>query len=180
MTLSPPNVTAGRASVPLAETTLMLDSAAATHRVGLALGSALAPNALVLLRGELGSGKTTLIKAMCEALGIPPATVISPTYTLVNIYPGAPTAYHVDLYRLERPEALTHLDEHDWLNPEGPTFIEWPEIAEPLLAGRPALRIALDHEGLGRRLHAMTDDPALIPAIAALKQFPPALDRPHR
>lgn len=147
---------------------LNLRSAEDTRAAGLALGPALPRRALVLLRGELGAGKTSLIKAACEALGIVPATVISPTYTLVNIYPGRPTIYHVDLYRLDRPEAMGDLDESDWINPDGPTFIEWPDIAEPLLAGRPALRVTLGHAGTGRTLEAGSADPEYGPALAAL------------
>jgi len=125
----------------------------------------------VLVRGELGAGKTTFIKGACEALGIDPAVVISPTYTLVNIYPGTPTVYHVDLFRLERSEALLELDERDWIQPDGPTFVEWPEVAEPLLAGRPALTVHLFHDGLARRLTAASDAPeyaAVFEALAAI------------
>jgi tRNA threonylcarbamoyladenosine biosynthesis protein TsaE len=147
---------------------LRLASAEDTRTAGLALGAALPAHALVLLRGELGSGKTTLVKAACEALGIAPAIVISPTYTLVNIYPGRHAVYHVDLYRLEQPEALIHLDEQDWINPDGPTFVEWPELAEPVLAGRPALAVQLAHDGPGRTLNAATEIPEYLPVIAAL------------
>jgi tRNA threonylcarbamoyladenosine biosynthesis protein TsaE len=156
-----------------AECTLHLASAAATRAAGLALGRALPARALVLVRGELGAGKTTLIKAACEALGIDPAAVISPTYTLVNIYPGSPTVYHVDLFRLERPEALLELDERDWLQPDGPTFIEWPEIAEPLLAGRPALTVHLFHDGAARRMRVRSGAPEYAPVFAALAALAP-------
>lgn len=139
-----------------------LPDAGATRAVGLAIGRALQGlrsgeargHAIVLLEGELGSGKTTLVKAACEALGIPPAAVISPTYTLVNVYPGAPPVYHVDLYRLEKPEALLELDEGDWVNRDGPTFIEWPAAAVPLLAGRPVLKVRLAHDGTARAIRA--------------------------
>ena len=157
-----------QSSAPLAVVKLFLESPAATREAGLILGKGLSHGALVLLKGDLGSGKTTLIKAACEALGIPPAAVISPTYTLVNIYPGRPSVYHVDLYRIDGPEALKNLDEQDWINPDGLTFIEWPEAAQPLLAGRSALRIHLFHEGSGRMLIASTDDPQLVTAIAGL------------
>jgi tRNA threonylcarbamoyladenosine biosynthesis protein TsaE len=156
-------------SLPPARTvSVALVSAADTRTAGLALGRTLPAQALVLLRGDLGTGKTTLVKATCEALGIAPAVVISPTYTLVNIYPGARTVYHVDLYRLEQPEALTYLDEQDWINPDGPTFIEWPDLAEPLLSGRPALRLSLRHDGLGRHLDAESLSPAYFPALTEL------------
>lgn len=114
-----------------------------THRAGRAIGEALPREAVALFSGEMGAGKTTLIKAICEGLGVAAETVISPTYTLVNIYPGRWPVYHVDLFRIERPEALLELDRDDWINPGGPTLIEWPEIARPLLAGVDALEARL-------------------------------------
>ncbi|MBI4084033.1 MAG: tRNA (adenosine(37)-N6)-threonylcarbamoyltransferase complex ATPase subunit type 1 TsaE [Candidatus Lambdaproteobacteria bacterium] len=122
----------------------LLPHLGATRRAGLALGGALPRDALVLFFGPMGSGKTTLIKSVCEAVGIVPAHVISPTYTLVNVYPGAVSVYHVDFFRLERPEALLELDRDDWVNPAGITLIEWPEAALPLLAGEPRLDVRLD------------------------------------
>ncbi|MDH4248827.1 MAG: tRNA (adenosine(37)-N6)-threonylcarbamoyltransferase complex ATPase subunit type 1 TsaE [Deltaproteobacteria bacterium] len=114
-----------------------------TKALGLALAPALPPQAIVLLSGEMGAGKTTLIKAICEGLGVSPRLVISPTYTLVNVYPGTPNVYHVDLFRIEQPEALLELDRDDWINPEGPTLIEWPDKALPLLARDATLDLSL-------------------------------------
>jgi len=158
---------------PTVDRTARLPDAAATRTLGLALGRALPPRALVLLSGELGAGKTTLVKAACEALGIAPAVVTSPTYTLVNVYPGHPSVYHVDLYRLERPEALLELDERDWINPDGPTFIEWPEAAAPLLAGRPVLRVRLSHDGSARRVTLLSAAPEYAAVAAALEALAP-------
>ena len=124
--------------------TIELNGLEATRRAGMALGRALPPQAVCLFFGEMGAGKTTLIKAVCEALGIAPDHVISPTYTLVNIYPGGRTVYHVDLFRIEEPEALLELDRGDWLNPGGPTLIEWPEMALPLLEGEAVLHLRLE------------------------------------
>ncbi len=147
--------------------TLHLDSPTATREAGLALGRTLPSDAIVLLEGGLGAGKTTLAKAICEGWGIRPEIVISPTYTLVNVYPAhvilegaAPgglvpdgesprggSVYHVDFYRLESSQASTdallELDRDDWINPDGPTLIEWPELARPLLEGEPLLEIRL-------------------------------------
>ena len=122
-----------------------LSSLAETRRVGRALGAALAREALVLCRGEMGAGKTTLIKAICEGLGIDPDSVISPTYTLVNIYPGRWPVYHVDLYRLSGPGELEEMDRDDWINPEGPSLVEWPERAGPLLDDGSPLVVSLAH-----------------------------------
>ena len=111
--------------------------------LGVALGGALPERALCLFFGEMGAGKTTLIKAVCEGLGIAPQHVISPTYTLVNIYPGRVSVYHVDLFRIEDAEAMLELDRDDWINPAGPTLIEWPQLALPLLQGEAALELHL-------------------------------------
>ncbi len=101
------------------------------------------PQAICLFYGEMGAGKTTLIKAICEGLGIDPVHVISPTYTLVNIYPGRVSVYHVDLFRLDEPDAMLQLDRDDWVNSSGLTLIEWPEVARPLLEGEALLELHL-------------------------------------
>lgn len=120
-----------------------LDCLATTRRVGLVLGGGLPERALCLFFGEMGTGKTTLIKSVCEGLGIAPENVISPTYTIVNIYPAERSVYHVDLFRIEEPEALLEMDRDDWINPAGPTLIEWPRAALPLLEGETPLELHL-------------------------------------
>ena len=150
-----------------------LVSPAAARRAGLAMGRALPDRALVLFSGEMGSGKTTLIKAICEGLGIAPETVISPTYTLVNVYPGPPPVYHVDLFRIEKPEAMLELDRDDWINPGGPTLIEWPEAALPLLEGEAALHVRMAHTGddaLRRTLEAEGDTALYAALFRALER----------
>ncbi|MCZ6728070.1 MAG: tRNA (adenosine(37)-N6)-threonylcarbamoyltransferase complex ATPase subunit type 1 TsaE, partial [SAR324 cluster bacterium] len=77
--------------------TLSLPTLQETRQTGMALGGALERGALCLFFGEMAAGKTTLIKSICAGMGIPAENVISPTYTLVNIYPATPTVYHVDL-----------------------------------------------------------------------------------
>ena len=148
---------------------LELDSLEATVRVGQALGQALPERALVLVYGAMGAGKTTLIKSICAGLGIAPEVVISPTYTLVNVYPGPISAYHVDLYRLEHPQELAQLDRQDWINPAGITLIEWPELAEALLAGEAVLRLTVEDAGPSqRRLTLSAEDARYAPVFTAL------------
>ncbi|HEX7939523.1 MAG TPA: tRNA (adenosine(37)-N6)-threonylcarbamoyltransferase complex ATPase subunit type 1 TsaE [Gemmatimonadaceae bacterium] len=152
--------------MPSPELTLTLRGVEETRRAGLALGRALPPRALILLSGEMGAGKTTLAKAICEALGVKPEIVISPTYTLVNVYPRTAagttgTVYHVDLYRMERTEALLELDRDDWIHPEGVTLMEWPDVARPLLADEAVLDVRLEDSGPDQRTMELTGDPAV-------------------
>lgn len=96
-----------------------------------------------LLYGDLGAGKTTLIKGLGEALGIGEALVKSPTYTLVSEYEPLT---HYDLYRIERMDDLTLelLEEH--LAEDKRLVIEWPEKVEEYIQ-KPHLRIYLKHGG---------------------------------
>lgn len=152
---------------------LALASLEATRRAGRAIGGALPQRAVVLCSGEMGAGKTTLIKAICEGLGIVAETVISPTYTLVNVYPGRWPVYHVDLFRIEAPEALLELDRGDWLNPAGPTLIEWPELARPLLADVDTLEARLTAPAHAvRALELTASGSAYAGLFAALADLP--------
>jgi tRNA threonylcarbamoyladenosine biosynthesis protein TsaE len=86
------------------------------------------------LHGDLGAGKTTLIKALCEALGVADATS-SPSFAIVNEYraaSGAPV-YHFDLYRLRDARELLDIGFEEYLDSGAYCFIEWPELAEELL-----------------------------------------------
>jgi len=87
-----------------------------------------------LLFGAMGSGKTTLVRALCKQLGVQDE-VTSPTFSLVNAYamPGdGQWAYHMDLYRIERPEELLEIGLEEYLFSGFPCFVEWPELAEGL------------------------------------------------
>lgn len=87
----------------------------------------------LLFKGELGSGKTTLIKAICEHLGVT-ESVSSPTYSLANIYEGDILINHLDLYRIKTIEEAVEMGIEEYLyDKKAVTLIEWPEIVEPLL-----------------------------------------------
>lgn len=83
---------------------------------------------IICLKGELGAGKTTLVRGILRGLGYP-GRVTSPTFTLMNIYASQPTVYHFDFYRLEGQD-LTDLGLEDYLGRHGITLIEWPEIGK--------------------------------------------------
>lgn len=86
------------------------------------------------ISGELGAGKTTLIKAICEALEVK-ETVSSPTFALVYEYfsPVVGTIYHFDLYRIKKLSELFDLGYEDYFYSDKICLIEWPELAEDLL-----------------------------------------------
>ncbi len=89
--------------------------------------------AVLYLTGNLGAGKTTLVKGFARACGVT-AAVRSPTYTLVNVHEvGALTLVHLDLYRLRDPGELEHLGLREWGRPGCLWLIEWPERAVGLL-----------------------------------------------
>lgn len=109
-----------------------------------------------LLYGNLGAGKTTLIKGLGEALGIEEMQIKSPTYTLVNEYEALT---HYDLYRIEKMDDLTlELLEEHLLNAKR-TVIEWPEQVEIYLTV-PHLKIRLSH--LGEDEREITIEPVLL------------------
>jgi tRNA threonylcarbamoyladenosine biosynthesis protein TsaE len=88
--------------------------------------------ALVLLKGDLGTGKTLITKAAAAALGYQ-GDVTSPTFNLVQEYQSQVEIIHMDLYRLERSEELLEIGFEDYLNRDAVIFIEWPELALSLI-----------------------------------------------
>jgi tRNA threonylcarbamoyladenosine biosynthesis protein TsaE len=120
---------------------------------GEALGRAVTPPLVVTISGELGAGKTTLVKAICRGYGVTDE-VTSPTFTLVHQYAGErSTVYHVDLYRVSDPRELTNLGWDEMLAEDALVLIEWPERAGDRLP-RVHVPISLQHlpDDPGRRL----------------------------
>ena len=104
-------------------------SASELNRFGEDLGRQLRSPAVVGLSGELGTGKTTLVQAICRGLGAK-ARATSPTYALVHHYVAGPTpVYHVDCYRLRRPDEARDLGFDDMIRERAIILIEWPERA---------------------------------------------------
>lgn len=109
---------------------ISLQNAQATQQLGRVLGQSLPAGSVVLLWGELGAGKTTLVQGMGEGLGIQ-EPIVSPTFTLINEYTeGRLPLYHLDLYRLQASEIERIYPEIYWEGvevPPGITVIEWAQ-----------------------------------------------------
>lgn len=119
-------------------------SAAETEALGARIAERLQPGDVVLLSGDLGSGKTTLIRGACRALGVT-SPVTSPTFTIGQRYEGGRVPVsHLDLYRLESLEDEDPALLDDYLRPDAVAFVEWPGAGEGWL-GRPALEVRLAH-----------------------------------
>lgn len=117
---------------------------AATVALGRCLGTLLPPAALLLLEGELGAGKTCLVRGLARGLGVPETEPItSPSYTLMNQYQGRCPLYHFDLYRLHSREELEQIGYDDYLGGPGVIVVEWAERAGEVSGDH--LRIALHH-----------------------------------
>jgi tRNA threonylcarbamoyladenosine biosynthesis protein TsaE len=125
------------------------DSAAETEAIGERLAAELAPGDVVLVSGELGAGKTTLIRGACRALGVTDP-VTSPTFTVGQRYRGRLPVSHLDLYRIEAMEAEEPALLDDYLTADAVAFVEWPAVAEPRLE-RVTRRIQIRHTGGDRR-----------------------------
>ncbi|MDX6654660.1 MAG: tRNA threonylcarbamoyladenosine biosynthesis protein TsaE [Solirubrobacterales bacterium] len=125
-------------------------SAAETEAIGAALADRLAPGDVVIVSGEVGAGKTTLIRGAARALGVV-EPVTSPTFTIGQRYTGGRLPIsHLDLYRLEDLEGEDPALLDDYLGPDGIAFVEWPAAGAGRF-GRPAVEVRLEHAGEERR-----------------------------
>jgi len=113
-------------------------SSADTERLGAELAARLRPGDVVLVSGELGSGKTTFVRGACRALGVE-GLVTSPTFTIGHIYPGPVEVAHLDLYRLREidPSIL-----EDYVTPDRISFVEWPAALDEATH-----RVTIEHGG---------------------------------
>jgi tRNA threonylcarbamoyladenosine biosynthesis protein TsaE len=129
--------------------TTITDSAASTEALGARLAAELAPGDVVVVSGEVGAGKTTLIRGAARALGVS-ETIVSPTFTIGRRYraPDGLWVSHLDLYRLSDLSAEEPWLLDDYLTDDAVTFVEWPEAAGGL---RITARVRIEHAGGDRR-----------------------------
>jgi tRNA threonylcarbamoyladenosine biosynthesis protein TsaE len=131
------------------ELVLRSGSPEATEAIGAALGAELAPGAVVALDGELGAGKTCLVRGIARGLGVA-EPVSSPSFTLMHEYAGRVAVHHFDAWMTAREAAFLEGGGADALGGEGVALVEWAEhVADYLPAWRLAIR--LEHRGPAER-----------------------------
>jgi tRNA threonylcarbamoyladenosine biosynthesis protein TsaE len=124
---------------------LRTSSPQATEEVGARIAAGLEPGDVVLVSGDLGAGKTTLIRGALRALGVT-GPVTSPTFTIGRRYAGRHPVSHLDLYRLDDLAAEEPGLLDDYLTPDAIAFVEWPAAAGATF-GPAAVRVELAHAG---------------------------------
>ena len=149
---------------------LFIADEAAMEALGARLARHIPPGFNCYLQGELGSGKTTLVRGVLRGLGHPGA-VKSPTFTLVEPYEFPRySLYHFDLYRLSDPDELEYLGLRDYFRDDSICLVEWPEKGGADLP-KPDLLIQLSYQDQGRELHfsSYTSQGELV--LQAIKDF---------
>lgn len=141
----------------LAMKTFSTHSADETTELGRQLSAELKPGSIVLLRGDLGAGKTTMVKGIAEGFSAAKAEeVTSPTFTLIHEYRGPEvTLYHIDLYRIDTQRELDTLALDDLMTPNSILLIEWGEKFARFAKERD-VEIAIEHNGGDTRKMAVT------------------------
>ena len=131
---------------------IYLENESATLALGAQIAQQFKQGGVIKLYGELGAGKTTLVRGLLRELGYQ-GTVKSPTYTLVEPYEFSGHAvYHFDLYRLADPEELEYMGIRDYLDPKSLCLLEWPERGGAYIPVAD-LEITLQHYLTGRLAH---------------------------
>jgi tRNA threonylcarbamoyladenosine biosynthesis protein TsaE len=147
---------------------ICLEGEAAQVAFGRRLAEQLLPPCVIYLEGDLGAGKTTLVRGILWGSGHRGA-VRSPTYTLLEPYEiGRVNLYHLDLYRLGDPEEIEFLGLRDLLDEQAMLFVEWPERGEDMLPP-PDLRARIAYAGEGRILDLVPRGPRGAELVARLR-----------
>jgi tRNA threonylcarbamoyladenosine biosynthesis protein TsaE len=126
-----------------------------TERIAARLAAGLGPGDVILVQGELGSGKTTFVRGAARALGVE-GPVTSPTYTIGHRYTGRVDVSHLDLYRFEGMSHAEWGDLEEYFE-NAVVFVEWPQAGAGFLPPERA-RVSLQHLGETRRLIVLTSN----------------------
>lgn len=146
---------------------LRSENAGDTRAIGAALAEVLGAGDVVVLAGDLGTGKTALAQGIAEGLGVE-ARVTSPSFMIVRVYEGRLPLHHVDVYRLDHLQELHDLGFEEVVDSRGVTVIEWGDRVTPMLPGdRLDLRL--------RRTSAETREVEVTPTGIGWRERGPAL-----
>ncbi len=126
-----------------------------TEALGTTLGQQLKPGTVIAYYGDLGAGKTAFTRGLARGLGIEDR-ITSPTYTIVNEYPGRVPLFHFDMYRLESSDDLFDIGWEDYLLRGGIIAVEWSERVEDALEGALVIDIRKDPEHDDGRMITIT------------------------
>jgi len=142
-----------------------------TIALGRRIGEALRGGEVLAVTGDLGSGKTHLIKGIAAGAGAEDLSrITSPTFVLVNEYAGRLAVYHIDAYRLDSVAEFEALGFDDYCRPDAVVVVEWADKVESALAAGDPVRIGLEHAGATRRtLTIRNAPPYLTPENAKLR-----------
>jgi tRNA threonylcarbamoyladenosine biosynthesis protein TsaE len=121
-----------------------------TEEIGYALGRRLRAGDTVALFGDLGSGKTTMVRGIARAFGIPERDVTSASFTIIAEYPGSPPFFHIDLYRLENEDDLDNTGIWDCIGRDSVAVVEWAEKLGGHLT-KDCIRVEMKDAGDDRR-----------------------------
>ena len=115
--------------------TLVIESSnpAETMRIGRLIGSSLISGITIGLEGTLGAGKTNLVQAIADALNIDRGTVVSPTFTMIQLHQGTESLVHIDAYRISDEDEFFELGIHEYLEDDSIVAIEWADRFDELL-----------------------------------------------
>ena len=150
--------------------TVVTKSAEDTRELGAALSTVARAGDVILLSGDLGAGKTTMVQGFARGLGITDQ-VVSPTFILVRTYEGRLTLVHADAYRMDNLQEVTDLDLPELLDDGGVAVVEWGDVIAPVLPSD-YLEVLLDF-GEGdddRQISVRVVGPTWAPRTAALRQ----------
>jgi tRNA threonylcarbamoyladenosine biosynthesis protein TsaE len=131
-------------------------SSGETEALGFSIGSLLQPGSFLALRGDLGGGKTCLTRGVVAALAPQSAHLVaSPTYAIMNCYPGAIPVYHFDFYRLTGDDDIAELGFEDYFHGDGVSVVEWSERLAELLPAD-AMTLLFEYAGDEQRMITIT------------------------
>ncbi|MCF8111697.1 MAG: tRNA (adenosine(37)-N6)-threonylcarbamoyltransferase complex ATPase subunit type 1 TsaE [Desulfobacteraceae bacterium] len=157
---------------PCCDLCVKTKSAEETFRLGRTLGKNINGPCMIALYGGLGAGKTVFIQGLARGLGVPEQyPVTSPSYTIINQYPGRLTLYHVDLYRIEDPEEIEQTGLHEILTKGEVSAVEWAEHL-PDKVPKPDITIRIETQDSDtRRFSLFFYGPQARNLVETLKKF---------